>query len=270
MTSALNIGVPVTPQMRMVDPATGIPEKPWYSFFVALWLRGGGSQASLSPLLDLLSDTIGATIYRAASGWTGLNPGAEYQVERMGATVPEWDWLDGNSFQAQAKNAFFVGPTTGANSIPTFRDIATADLVPVAGAIPGVQAATGATAGDVGEYLTANVPIGSAVTLTTATAADAVTLVLTEGDWDVRGLIAYTGGGAVTGANAWLSETSATDPGAPNGGAYFSQDGGIAATSVGTMRLGVPIGGATVYLSTIADFAGSLSAYGFVGARRMR
>ena len=268
MSISLNSGVPATPSVPMVQ-ADGTPTKSWYSFFVTLWQRTGGTSASASPILDLIADTVGATLYRGPSVWEGLAAGTQFQALRQGPSAPEWDWLDGNSFRAQASNAFFVGPVGGAAAIPTFRDLASADLSPIAGAIPGVASSALATTGNVGEYVSANGPVGSAVPLTTTATANVASISLSPGDWDVWGTIAFTGSGTISAVNAWLSATSSTDPGAPNSGAYVSASSLLCAP-IGTIRAGIGSAATPFYLSTNATFTGSISAYGFLAARRVR
>lgn len=68
-----------------------------------------------------------------------------------------------------------------------------------------------ATAGNIGEYLSNTAALGS-VSLTTNTAANAGTLSLTAGDWDVQCLVYFLPAASTTvdGLHASLSTTSAT------------------------------------------------------------
>ena len=64
-----------------------------------------------------------------------------------------------------------------------------ADLAAIAtGQIPGTTTNDNAAAGNVGEYVESVVAIGSAVALTTSTAANITSISLTAGDWDVDAL----------------------------------------------------------------------------------
>jgi hypothetical protein len=144
--------------------------------------------------------------------------------------------------------------------------------------IQGVTNGSNAPAGDVGEYISFSRPVGSAVALTNNTTQDIISLALTAGDWDIQGNIAYQGAGGTIqiGATGWISTTSATLPPLPNGGGETIIVGLAPAANqticipVGPMRLSL---GATttVYLSTNTAFgSGTLSGYGFLGARRVR
>ena len=268
--------VPAVPQTQMVD-STGAPLPVWYDFFLSMWRRTGGASGSISAVLDGLTTIVGSTIYRASSGWIGLNPGSQNQVLKMGATVPAWSLIDGNSFAAETANAFFAGPVIGGAANPAFRTLATADLNSVAGAIPGTAHNTAAAAGNVGELITINVPSVSAVSLVSATPKDVGSLTLTPGDWDLWSTVGFlpTGGASVTKLSAWLNTTTATDPNPPNSGAYFLSNPATAFTanqvnSVGSMAMAVNVN-TTVFLSCNTTFTiGNLSAFGFIGARRRR
>lgn len=262
------------PQAPIADAKTGNATPVWYSFFLNLWNRTGGALGTLSPMLDTIADVPGSLLYRAASQWLGLNPGQQYQVMRMGADFPEWDALDGNSFGAQPKGEFFASPPNGAGA-PSFRALAGVDLSPIQGQYPAALAA--AIAGNLGEYVFSQIAAGAAVALTSGMPADITNIVLTPGDWDVWGTLVIAPAVTTTQSDikGWISEVSATDPGPPNNGAYCELQTTIAAglrqaLPIGTQRLLVPSGGATVRLSTQVTFAVStLGAYGFLGARRL-
>lgn len=133
-----------------------------------------------------------------------------------------------------------------------------------------------AAAGQIGEYISSSVLAGSAVALTTATAANVASISLTAGDWDVRGLVAYSNPGSTTTTVliAAINTTSATLPtiGAENNYARVDNAATVTASAinVGPMRISLA-STTTVYLVGFAAFAVStLGAYGFIGARRVR
>ena len=233
-----NTGVPSVPSSPMVTDDL-IPTPTWYAFFVSLWARTGGGVASITPLLDLITASVGSTIYRGANAWQGLAAGIKYQVLRQGATIPEWDWLDGNSFQSQSKNLFFSSPSTS-SGVPTFRNISTTDLQPVAW----------------------------------TASYNAATNALTPGDWDVWATLAVTPATSMTVFSGWISAGSAVDPGAPNGGAYVLSQPVAALTAAQVMPIGtltVEVGTSTpIYLSAKVTFTGTATAYGALIARRRR
>lgn len=102
---------------------------------------------------------------------------------------------------------------------------------------------------------------------------------LTAGDWDVWANVgtAPAGGTTTSIIRAWINTASATDPGAPNAGAYVLEQQAIGAglgqvMPVGMTRITVPAGPAqAVYLSAQVTFAvPTLGAYGSLQARRAR
>lgn len=150
--------------------------------------------------------------------------------------------------------------------------------VPVfVGQYPGDLSTANANAGNIGEYVSAQVLAGSAVALSSGTSANITSISLTAGDWDVWGTIAFNPAGSTTMSNngGWVSTTSATAPTIPNNGAYAGQNFPFSAGTsiifpVGKMRISLS-GTTTVFLSCFSVFAVSTNAaYGFIGARRAR
>lgn len=137
----------------------------------------------------------------------------------------------------------------------------------------GVTDASNATAGNIGEAVRAAVAAGSNLPLTTATAANVTSISLTAGDWDVSGMICFTGTPTGTVYNMGLSTTSATlstfgdnayqTPTSPNAVADNCM-------TIPAWRLNVNTT-TTVYLVARATFSvGSVGAYGRISARRVR
>lgn len=259
------------------NPATGVPQgapiaevsdlRPtpiWAQFFLQLWERTGGAEGTPSIILDAISNSLGSMLVRGITAWQGLNAGPEFSVLRMGASLPEWSQIDGDSFNVQAPATFFAGPDSGADAVPTFRIIEFEDLPP--GEYPGTTVGGDAVTGNVGEELSVAVAPAAAVALASGTIANIAALALTAGDWDVWASIGITAG--VTSASGWVNAASLTNPGAPNNGCYATWGAGMLVIPLGMMR--VPTNGETVFLSTVATFTGSVSAYGFLGARRRR
>lgn len=131
-----------------------------------------------------------------------------------------------------------------------------------------------AAAGYPGEYLSSTITSGSAVSLTSTVTSNITSLSLTAGDWDVTGLVAFTGTGTtvMTVMRGAVTTTSATliQP-------YFSLSPVTTAIEsydqscpVSPMRVSIA-STTTVYLIAQAVFSTStLSAYGFIQARRAR
>ncbi len=171
-------------------------------------------------------------------------------------------------------NPTFTGTVTGAASI--WSGDLNGQKITANQQLIGAGTATNdsASAGYIGEYVPGTLLVGSAVSLSSNVVADIKSIALTAGDWDVWATIAY--GGSFTGSthiNAWINTVSATMPTIPNGGAYYNDSSGTGASgdvkSVGIMRLSLAAP-ATAYLSTQVIFSGTATAYGFIGARRVR
>lgn len=111
-----------------------------------------------------------------------------------------------------------------ANQISTSGAAAAITLsLPSAVVAPGTVAATSGfvgsdgsgapSAGNIGEQIRSAIATGSAVSLTTATAADVTSIALTAGVWDVSGVVEFTAAGTTTvsaGQFASVNTTSAT------------------------------------------------------------
>jgi hypothetical protein len=183
--------------------------------------------------------------------------------------------VSGANFAPASANAIFAGPVSGTATRPDFRPLASADLLSVAGQIPGVANNSAAPIGDVGEYV--QDLSASPVAMTSGAPIDIASLLLTAGDWDLWATFGTTpaGGASQTLIKAWISSTSATDPGPFNGGAYLSRtitagEVGAQIEPVGMMQFSSASGG-QVFLSAAVTYAGgTLAGGGFIGARRRR
>jgi hypothetical protein len=145
-------------------------------------------------------------------------------------------------------------------------------------ALTGTNTNDAAAAGRVGEYISSTVASASAVSLTNATTSNITSISLTAGDWDVSGEVGFTGNGATvqTYQLGSITQTSLNidqTGGMSVGGSPRADTTGQ--TSINRMAV---IGGrislsttTTVYLTAQAGFSVStLSAYGFIRARRVR
>ncbi len=148
---------------------------------------------------------------------------------------------------------------------------------PTTNGIIGTNTNDNATAGRVGEYLSSSVLTGAAVAVLNNTAKTITSISLTAGDWDVSGSIVSKAAAGTTTAYifASISLVNNTIPvfGAENNSSITNAP--LAANNndilcVGPMRISVA-GPTTVFLVTQIGFAVStMSAYGFIGARRVR
>jgi hypothetical protein len=145
------------------------------------------------------------------------------------------------------------------------------------GGIPvqGTNTNDNAAAGVVGEIIESLVPAGSAVSLTTATPANVTSISLTAGDWDVWANVGFNPSGNSQRILSTINTTSGTIPTVPNNGAYadsrssFSASAGqVQATGMRRYSLAATT---TVYLIAYTEFTtGTMAAYGYLGARRVR
>lgn len=159
---------------------------------------------------------------------------------------------------------------TQTNGTP-FGPYATATL----GQLPGQTNATVANAGNIGQTLSSTVLIGSAVSLTTATAANVTSQSYTAGSWLLWGNVCINPAVAAstTTLAGWISTTSATLPTAPNSGAYFLINLPFAAGNGDCFPVGMIKASfastTTVYLSVYAAFTGGTNAaYGYLSGIR--
>jgi hypothetical protein len=137
--------------------------------------------------------------------------------------------------------------------------------------IVGTTTNNNAQAGSVGEYATNTT---SGTSLTSGTAANATSVSLTAGDWDVSGEVTYSAGASCvpTIFSQSISTTSATSGGS-GAQTIWSTTFGTASTSVmPTPRVRLSLSATTtVYLTANSNFSGgTMTAAGFIRARRIR
>lgn len=143
----------------------------------------------------------------------------------------------------------------------------------ITGGTSGACAATG----NIGECKNSNIPVGSAVPLTTSTAATITSVSLTAGNWLCYGNVIYvpTGSTVAAAEGAFLNTVPAAAPTAPNANGYSYMT--ALSNAVGQASDGVPVGPmmqnvtspTTVYLIAYASFSAStLSAYGYINCVR--
>lgn len=192
-------------------------------------------------------------------------------------TLSASNTVSGTGFSAYLASPPAIGGTAAASGKFTTLQ-ATSTITPSTTAgIVGTTAGDNAQTGSVGEVISSSVPIGSAVGLTSGTAANITSISLTAGDWDVWGTIATNPAGTTTQSLtiASINTVSGAQATLPNSGAMivlpFAAGGGSGiAASVGTRQINVT-STTTVYLVITSTFATSTNAaYGFLAARRRR
>ena len=148
----------------------------------------------------------------------------------------------------------------------------------IAGQYLGTATNDNATAGNIGEFVSATVAAGSAITCTTSVSQNITSIVLTAGDWDVTGTASFTYGATTSMTNqaASISSTSVT-MGAQGSGFDFESPAIVpTATSdatwvLPTTRFSLSAASTTIYLVTRNSFTVStMLAYGLLRARRIR
>lgn len=140
-------------------------------------------------------------------------------------------------------------------------------------AIIGTNTNDNAKAGNIGEYVTATLAAGSAISLTNLTGANVTSISLTAGDWDVWGAVFFVGSATITTLWGAVSTTSASVGTAPSDGlAILSGASSIVGTTSLNARTRISIAATTtVYLVAQANFSGSsATAFGKIAARRVR
>jgi hypothetical protein len=170
-----------------------------------------------------------------------------------------------------ATSPTLITPTLGAASATSLTFSSTTGIV-------GTTTNNNAASGSVGEFIQSNVASGGAVSLSTTATSNVTLISLTAGDWDVWGNVWLSPNAATVltiFAGAISIGVSATLPTDPGLGAYSRlalafTTGQVQGMSVGTVR--VSIGSTTnVFLVTNCTFAtNTLSAYGYIAARRVR
>jgi hypothetical protein len=145
---------------------------------------------------------------------------------------------------------------------------------------PGTATNDSASAGNIGEFISSTVLVGSAVGLTTNTDANVTSISLTAGDWDVSVNAYFTGTGTTTvsfvaGSATTTSAARDTNPGrlcqlSYNTGTTIFAGSGAVSCVVGPTRFSLS-GTTTVFFTGTCTFgASTCSAYGIIRARRMR
>jgi len=143
----------------------------------------------------------------------------------------------------------------------------------------GTTAGDNASAGYVGEYVSSQVLFASAVSLTTSTYANITSISLTAGDWDVGGIV-YFSGGTTTVVNQLIGSIGTTSANLGSSGSYWIEGFASGGTTVfNTQDFGQTVpttrfslsSTTTIYLVGLATFTVSTAkTYGLIRARRMR
>lgn len=182
--------------------------------------------------------------------------GAAFAVSTTGITACLGDGSAGGSFTASG--------TLTATGLST-----------LTGGILGTVAGGNATAGNVGEYVSASVVQGSATALTTATPKTVTSITLTAGDWDITAIGSITGASTGTAFDVAIGTTTNSFTGTVLGDTRcetptVSLTGADATLMIPAVR--VSISGSTTYYLVVQEVftIGTPAAYGRISARRVR
>lgn len=227
----------------------------------------------------------------------GAVNGASYKVYAVSADLTQWEVSQGiyssgiltfprttvlynSSGTGTATGQSGAGTKLSFSTVPQVSVVALAeDLVPQqVGQLPGTAANDNAGAGNVGEFISAT---GTSVALPNSTLEPLASISLTAGDWDISG-VGQFGVGSVTSTNVFFRtgislSNSANTLIVP--GSTFDVSAVNPATGFGVTTVNIPTpvvrvslaATTTVFLTGISVFsAGTMTAFGFIRARRVR
>lgn len=209
---------------------------------------------SNGPTWDVVNLTNGVTgILPAVNGGTGVNNGTN-SITLNGTLT-----INGNMVITPAATGYAIW-SGGTLTNGTY------------GQYPGVTAATAAIAGNIGEYVSSEVLVGSAVVATSGVSFNVTTASLSGGEWIIDGIVwTNVSGGNNQSVGAAISLVSATLPTRPGKGAY-SQWAGNVSTQIGqyTGRFKASFATTTtVYLVAVLTWdTGTNAGYGYLQATR--
>lgn len=191
---------------------------------------------------------------------------------------------DSTTITFQGTDTYVGRATTDTFTNKTFNSSATGNVLQVSGVTvssgqyPGTATNDSATAGNVGQLISASVAAGSAISLTNNAPANVTSISLTAGDWDISAAGMWTFGATTTVSDFFcsVSTTSATQDLTVGKNAQWSFNALVVGAN-SSPTLTIPTtqislsGTTTVYLVATAGFGVSTAAvFGIIRARRVR
>ena len=182
-----------------------------------------------------------------------------------------------SGFDSSVTGNFSVsGLSTLTGGITSPATIATTGSGTFSGPTVGVTTNSNAAAGQVGEYISAQVLSGVSISLTSTVNANITSISLTAGDWEIFGFVGFLPG-STTNETQYVGGISTTSATAPAEGNRFVQSmaatvitGQVTEYAVPPIRLSLATT-TTVYLVARAIFTVStMGSFGAIRARRMR
>lgn len=215
--------------------------------------------------------TLEALMFEKGHGWYVVTASGGFKEGGISGpatstdnAVARWDGASGTAIQ---NSGVIVSDANAVSGVASLTFSSTSGII-------GSTTNDSAAALSVGEYVSSSVVQGSAVALTTGTAANITSISLTAGDWDVCGTVVYDVGGPITSFEGGWGTTSATVPTRGDGRGWLDNEPAASGenrcfSSIVT-RLSLN-GTTTTYLVAQATFgSGSCAAYGTIAARRAR
>ena len=214
------------------------------------------------------ASTINYGVYATASGATtnwGVYSNAGTNYFRSNVSI-------GNTTPTNPLTVTGAGSFTGQVSATSFAPSSTSGII-------GTTTNDDAATGSVGQLISSVILVGSAVSLTTATASNITSISLTAGDWDVWGSIwtAPSAGTITTKIQGGIGLTTGALPSTPASGASYNVLTGFTSAATEVVVLSVPdtrvslASTTTIYLvASVAFSVSTLKGYGNIYARRRR
>lgn len=267
-------GIPTTPTAASNTNTTQIASCAFVQSVVGAYAPLAGATFTGSVTIPTLTIT-GSIGGSALSTYLSSPPAIGNITASSGAftTLSASSTVSGTGFSTYLASPPAIGGVAPASG--SFTTLGASGLISPTSSIgiKGTATNDNAQAGSIGEYVTANQPVGQA--LTTLTNLNVITISLTAGDWDVQGFAEFGG----TSTTAWtfqaagISTTSATFGGigttARNGVPYTGASPSFDLVTP-TVRLQLTTT-TTVYLVCVAQFTTSTAqVVGLLRARRVR
>jgi hypothetical protein len=227
-----------------------------------------GTSGATIPLLNGANTWAAAQTFSIRPTFNAATPWDSANLASPAATTGNLSQF-ASTTSAQLASVLSDETGTGANVFGTSPTITTPNVV-------GISNASNAAAGSLGQYVSSDIPIGSAVSLTTNVSSNITSVSLTAGDWMCSGTAGFlqTASTALTTISAATSTTSATLPLTEQGGYaalnlnFLGSNPYANVITVGQWRYNVSTT-TTVYLVAKALFTASTeSVYGFLGCLR--
>lgn len=267
-----------------VTNGTGVSGNPTWSLPAALTYTGKTITGGIFSSPTLTTPDIGTPVAGTLTNCTGLPvatgiSGLGTGVSTFLNTPSSANLLSALTTKTGTGSAVFAtSPTLTTPNIGA----ATATSVtfsPTTGGLVGTTTNDSASSSTVGEYIEGVVSIGSAGTLTTATARDLIAISLTAGDWDVSMNIVFIAAAttSITQMFGSISLTTATldQTNGRQGGSFYpafvpTSTNYAGAYSIGPVRFSLSSTTSVHMVAWGVFTVAALSAYGIIRARRVR